>query len=200
MSRARLEFAACGIALVVSACTPESRDAAVRDKLPDRLGIGRGATPSEIAAADVDVGPDGAGLPFGSGTPEQGAPVFLTNCATCHGNDGEGKPPLYPQIIGGPRGSFDFASDPKIPRTIGNYWPYATTVFDYVRRAMPLTAPRSLTNDQYYALTAYLLQREGIIQPGTVIDAKSLPAIQMPARSHFVVDDRAGTTGGKNAR
>jgi mono/diheme cytochrome c family protein len=103
MRRARVELAACAIALVLSACTPESRDAAVRDKLPDRFGIGRAATPAELAVSDVDVGPDGAGLPAGSGTPEQGAPVFLTNCATCHGNDGEGKPPLYPQIIGGPR-------------------------------------------------------------------------------------------------
>ena len=188
------------MALTLMACTPESRDVALRDHLPDRFGIGRAATQAEIAAADVEIGPDGAGLPVGSGTPEQGASVFLMNCATCHGNDGEGKPPLYPQIIGGPRGSFDFASDPNIPRTIGNYWPYATTVFDYVRRAMPLTAPRSLTNDQYYAVTAYLLQREGIIQPGTVIDAKSLPAVRMPARAHFVVDDRAGTTGGKNVR
>jgi cytochrome c len=200
VSRARIRIAFGAIALVSAACTGESRDVAVRDHLPDRFGIGRAVTPPEIAVVDVDIGPEGAGLPAGSGTPEQGASVFLMNCATCHGNDGEGKPPLYPQIIGGPRGSFDFASDPKIPRTIGNYWPYATTVFDYVRRAMPLTAPRSLTNDQYYAVTAYLLQREGIIQPGTVIDAKSLPAIQMPARSHFVRDDRAGSQGGRDVR
>jgi len=200
MSRARVELAACAIALVLSACTPESRDAAVRDKLPDRFGIGRAATPAELAASDVDVGPDGAGLPAGSGTPEQGAPVFLTNCATCHGNDGEGKPPLYPQIIGGPRGSFDFASDAKIPRTIGNYWPYATTVFDYIRRAMPLTAPGSLTSDQTYAVTAYLLNREGLLAAGATLDARSLPAIQMPARSHFVPDDRRGSTGGAKVR
>ena len=192
--------AAAFCAVVIAACAPPSRDAPVADGLPANLGLGRSATPAEIAAVDVDVGPDGAGLPAGSGTPEQGAAVYRVNCATCHGNDGEGHPPLYPQLIGGRRGSFNFANDPTMTRTIGNYWPYATTIFDYVRRAMPFGAPRSLTDDQYYAVTAYLLQREGIIQPGTVIDAKSLPAVRMPARAHFVVDDRAGTTGGKNVR
>ena len=187
-------------ASVVAACAPQSRDPSVADGLPADLGLGRAATPVEIAAVDVEVAPDGAGLPAGSGTPEQGEAVYRMNCATCHGNDGEGHPPVYPQLIGGRRGSFNFANDPTMTRTIGNYWPYATTVFDYVRRAMPFGAPRSLTNDQYYAVTAYLLQREGIIQPGTVIDAKSLPAVRMPARSHFVLDDRDGTTGGKNAR
>lgn len=194
----------CGLAtMAVVACAPQShrsRDPSIADGLPANLGLGRTATPAEIAARNVEIGPDGVGLPAGSGTPEQGKPVFLMNCATCHGNDGEGRPPVYPQILGGPRGSFNFANDPKMTRTIGNYWPYATTVFDYVRRAMPFGAPRSLTDDQYYAVTAYLLEREGIIAPGTVIDAKSLPAVQMPARAHFVLDDRAGTTGGRNAR
>jgi cytochrome c len=185
---------------VAAACSPQSHDGSVADGVPANLGLGRTVTPAEIAAVDVDVGPDGAGLPPGSGTPEQGAAVYRVNCATCHGNDGEGHPPLYPQLLGGARGSFNFANDPTMTRTIGNYWPYATTIFDYVRRAMPFGAPRSLTADQYYAVTAYLLQREGIIPPGAVIDAKSLPAVRMPARSHFVVDDRAGTTGGKHAR
>ncbi len=197
--RSRLAVCALG-AVVVAACGPPSRDASVAHGLPANLGLGRAATQAEIAASDIDVGPDGAGLPAGSGTPEQGATVYRMNCATCHGNDGEGHPPLYPQLIGGPRGSFNFANDPTMTRTIGNYWPYATTIFDYVRRAMPFGAPRSLTNDQYYAVTAYLLQREGIIDSGTVIDAKSLPAVRMPARSHFVLDDRDGTTGGKNVR
>jgi S-disulfanyl-L-cysteine oxidoreductase SoxD len=186
-------------ATALAACAPQSRDASTAN-LPDHLELGRPASASDVAAVDIEVGPDGAGLPPGSGTPEQGASVYLMNCATCHGNNGEGKPPLYPQLLGGPRGTFDFAADVKIPRTIGNYWPYATTVFDYVRRAMPLTAPRSLTDSQYYAVTAYLLQREGIIAAGTVIDAKSLPSVQMPARSHFVVDDRTGNSGGKNVR
>jgi len=189
--------ALCALAI---ACAPQPRDASVGAGLPANLGLGRAATAAEVAAVDVEIGPDGAGLPPGSGTPEQGKSVYLMNCATCHGNAGEGRPPLAPQLIGGPRGSFNFANDPTMTRTIGNYWPYATTVFDYVRRAMPFGAPRSLTNDQYYAVTAYLLEREGIIQPGTVIDAKSLPAIQMPARAHFVRDDRAGSTGGRDVR
>ena len=200
MRRAPFWRGAAALAIIAAACAAPSGDSRANENIPEHLGLGRPATAAEVAAVDVEVGPDGAGLPAGSGTPEQGASVFLMNCATCHGNNGEGRPPLYPQIIGGPRGSFDFASDAKIPRTIGNYWPYATTVFDYVRRAMPLTAPRSLTDAQYYAVTAYLLEREGIISPGTTIDAKSLPAVQMPARSHFVVDDRAGNTGGKNVR
>jgi S-disulfanyl-L-cysteine oxidoreductase SoxD len=187
-------------AIALAACGPRSHDSTVGDDLPANLGLGRAATPAEIAATDVEIGPDGAGLPAGSGTPEQGKPVYLMNCATCHGNDGEGHPPLYPQLIGGPRGSFNFADDPKMTRTIGNYWPYATTIFDYVRRAMPFSAPRSLTDDQYYAVTAYLLEREGIIAPGTVIDAKSLPAVRMPARAHFVVDDRDGSMGGRTVR
>jgi cytochrome c len=126
--------------------------------------------------------------------------VYATNCATCHGVNGEGKPPAYPQLIGGPKGNLDFASDFKIPRTIGNYWPYATTLFDYIRRAMPLAAPGTLTADQTYAVTAYLLNREGIVPPGTSLDAHSLAAIQMPNRSHFVGDDRRGSTGGKGVR
>ena len=198
MNRGRAVSVLC--ATLVAACAPQSRDPSIDDGLPANLGLGRTAAPAEIAAIDVDVGPDGAGLPAGSGTPEQGASVYRMNCATCHGNDGEGHPPLYPKLIGGPRGSFNFANDPTMTRTIGNYWPYATTIFDYVRRAMPFGAPRSLTDDQYYAVTAYLLEREGIIAAGTVIDAKSLPAVQMPARSHFVRDDRAGSRGGREVR
>ena len=117
---------------------------------------------------NIDVSPNGAGLPPGSGTPEQGAAVYAASCASCHGANGEGKPPAYPQLDRRPEGTFDFASDYKIPRTIGNYWPYATTLYDYIRRAMPLTAPGSLTAEQTYAVTAYLLNREGIVPAGHV--------------------------------
>jgi cytochrome c len=187
-------------AFAFAACKVDARDDYLGDKEPKRFDLGHAATTAEVALVDIDVAPSGAGLPAGSGTPEQGAPVYATNCATCHGVNGEGKPPAYPQLIGGPKGSFDFASDFKIPRTIGNYWPYATTLFDYIRRAMPLAAPGTLTADQTYAVTAYLLNREGIIPAATVLDARSLAAIQMPARSHFVADDRRGSTGGKNVR
>jgi len=194
----RLSF--LGAALILVACKIDARNDYLGDKEPQRFDLGRAASAAEVAAVDIDVTPSGAGLPAGSGTAAQGAPLYATNCASCHGANGEGKPPAYPQLLGGPKGTFDFASDFKIPRTVGNYWPYATTLFDYIRRAMPLAAPGSLTPDQTYAVTAYLLNREGIIPDGTSLDAKSLAAIQMPAKSHFVVDDRRGSTGGKNVR
>lgn len=188
-----------GAALTVSGCHVESRDDYLGDKDPKQFGLGHAATAAEIAAMDIDVSPNGAGLPAGSGTPEQGATVFAANCASCHGANGEGKAPAYPQLIGGPKG-VDFGSDYRIPRTIGNYWPYATTLYDYIRRAMPLTAPGSLTADQVYAVTAYLLQREGVVPANAVLDAKALAAVQMPARSRFVPDDRRGSVGGKTVR
>jgi cytochrome c len=183
----------------IAACRVDSRTDYLGDKVPKRIGVGRTPTPAEIAAENIDVSPDGAGLPAGHGTAAQGAPVYAATCASCHGAKGEGMG-SYPQLLGGPKGTVDFASDYKIPRTIGNYWPYATSLYDYIRRAMPLTAPGSLTADQTYAVTAYLLSREGIIPDTTILDAKSLAAIQMPARSHFVADDRRGSTGGKNVR
>ncbi len=185
---------------LASACRLDARDDYLGDKDPPHFGLGHAPSAAEIAAEDIDVSPDGAGLPAGSGTPEQGAQVYAASCAVCHGASGEGKPPAYPQLVGGPRGNVDFASDFAIPRTIGNYWPYATTVFGYIRRAMPLTAPGSLTADQVYAVTAYLLNREGLIAPGTVIDARTLPAVKMPARGRFVPDDRRGSIGGRRVR
>ena len=194
--KARIALAA---ALALAACKIDARDDYLGDKDPKQFGIGHTATAAEIAAEDIDVTPDGKGLPAGGGTPEQGMAVYQQNCATCHGVNGEGKAPAYPQLIGGPK-TFDFASDFKTPRTIGNYWPYATTLYDYIRRAMPLTAPGSLTPDQTYAVTAWLLYKEGLLPAGTSLDAKGLVAIQMPMRSHFVGDDRRGSTGGKNVR
>jgi mono/diheme cytochrome c family protein len=190
---------ALAAALVLAACKVDARDDYLGDKDPKQFGIGHTATAAEIAAEDIDVSRDGKGLPAGSGTPEQGAPIYQQNCATCHGVNGEGKMPAYPQLIGGPK-TFDFASDFKTPRTIGNYWPYATTLYDYIRRAMPLTAPGSLTPDQTYAVTAWLLYKEGLVPAGTVLDAKRLVAVQMPMRSHFVADDRRGSPGGKYVR
>ena len=188
------------VCLSLTACKVDARNDYLGDKSPKQFGLGHAAPAADIAARNIDVSPNGDGLPAGSGTPEQGSTVYAGACASCHGANGEGKPPAYPQIIGGPRGKFNFASDFKIPRTIGNYWPYATTLYDYIRRAMPLTAPGSLTPDQTYAVTAYLLNREGIVPAGTSLDAKSLAGIVMPARDHFVQDDRRGSTGGKNVR
>lgn len=190
---------AAAVVVAATACRVDSRSDALGDKAPKRFGLGHTPTAAEIAVEDIDVSPNGAGLPAGSGTAAQGAPIYAASCASCHGAKGEGQGG-YPQLIGGPKGIVDFASDYKIPRTIGNYWPYATSLYDYIRRAMPLTAPGSLTADQTYAVTAYLLGKEGIIPDTTTLDAKSLAAIQMPAKSHFVLDDRRGSTGGKKVR
>jgi cytochrome c len=167
---------------------------------PTRFAVGRPATAQEIAAWDVDISPDGAGLPQGRGTPTQGAAVYAAKCAVCHGATGEGQVgtpplgvPLGPRLIGRePSDSFVFGQDPKRVKTVGNYWPYATTVFDYVRRTMPLSAPGSLANSEVYAVVAFLLAENGIIDKTAVMDSLTLPAVRMPARDKFVEDDRKG--------
>ncbi len=111
----------------------------------------------------------------------------------CHGTDGQGAGALYPKLIGRePRAGFPFGQDPKYVATIGNYWPYATTLYDYVHRAMPFVAPGSLTPDETYSLVAFLLWRNDIIPETAVIDARTLPAVRMPAHDRFVRDDRHG--------
>jgi len=170
---------------------------------PERFGVGRPATAAEVAAWDIDVTPDGHGLPRGSGTAAQGAVVFAAKCAACHGPAGEGQvgaPPAgqaaAPKLVGrDPRDGFPFGQDPTLVKTVGNYWPYATTVFDYVRRTMPVTAPGTLTNDETYAVVAFLLARNEIIDKTAVLDSASLAAVKMPARDKFVVDDRKGGPG-----
>lgn len=177
--------------LAVAAC----RGDGTRRADPDHhYEIGRSATAVEIAARDIDVGPDGVGLPAGSGTSAQGATVFLQKCASCHGAKGEGKPPSYPALVGRDPNAenFVFGQNPNLKRTIGNYWPYATTVFDYVRRAMPQTAPGSLTNDELYAVTAYLLAANTVIPMSASLDAASLAAVKMPYVERFVRDNRRG--------
>ncbi len=143
-----------------------------------RLGVP--ATPEQVASWDVSIAPDGANLPPGSGTAKAGAAVYAAKCLACHGQDGAGKP--YDQLAGG-QGTLRDASP---VRTIGSYWPYATTVFDYVRRAMPYVQPHSLTNDEAYSLTAYLLYLNAIVGETDVIDAQTLPAVTMPNRANFV--------------
>jgi mono/diheme cytochrome c family protein len=156
---------------------------------PPRFGIGRPATPAEIAAIDIDVGPDGAGLPPGRGTSADGAPLYAARCASCHGKTGKEGP--NDMLVGRlPGDAFPFARDARAPKTIGSYWPYATTVFDYIRRAMPPDKPGSLKDDEVYALTAYLLSLNELIPADAVVDAASLPKVKMPAREHFVPDAR----------
>jgi cytochrome c len=158
-----------------------------------RYDIGRAATPAEVAALDIDVGPDGVELPPGRGTVSQGAMLFGAKCASCHGVRGQGMAPAFPKLVGrDPREGFPFGRDPKLDKTIGNYWPYATTLFDYVRRAMPFLRPGTLTNDEVYALTAYLLAQNDIIKADATLDAEALKAVRMPAHDRFVRDDRKG--------
>jgi len=156
---------------------------------PARFGIGRPATPAEIAALDIDVGPDGAGLPPGRGTAADGAPIYAARCAACHGKTGKEGPN---DILVGrlPDDAFTFARDPRAPKTIGSYWPYATTIFDYVRRAMPPDAPGSLKDNEVYGLVAYLLTLNELIPADAVIDATSLAKVKMPAHDRFVPDTR----------
>jgi cytochrome c5 len=154
---------------------------------PATLGIGRAATPAEIAARDIDVGPDGAGLPPGKGSAADGARVYAARCAACHGKSGR-EGPNDVLVAPAPPSGFSFAQNPKLPRAIGNYWPYATTLFDYIRRAMPPDAPGSLSDDEVYALVAHLLVWNQIIAADAVLDAASLPKVRMPARDYFVPD------------
>jgi mono/diheme cytochrome c family protein len=150
-----------------------------------------GTTPSaeEIAAVDIDAMPDGRGLPPGSGTYQEGRDVFMTQCASCHGENLEGIPDVGiggDRLIGG-RGSLASGNPVK---TIESYWPYATTVFDYVKRAMPFHAPGSLTDDEVYAVTAFILGEAEIIGEDAVMTAETLPQVQMPNRDGFVADPR----------
>ena len=160
---------------------------------PDAFGFGAAATEEEIRAWDFDVMPDGTGLPPGSGRVAEGAIVYRERCVACHGETGtEGPNDL---LVGRePRDGFPFAESPRLRemRTIGNYWPYATTIFDYINRAMPQNAPSSLTADQVYAVTAFLLYRNEIIPEDAVMSSETLPAVVMPARDRFVPDDRRG--------
>ena len=146
----------------------------------ESYGIGRTATPQEIAGWDIDIAPDGAGLPPGRGKVDEGRAVYDQKCAACHGAHGEGKP--MDRLAGG----FGTVFDVKSERTVGSFWPWATTLFDYVRRAMPFDAPQSLTPDQVYAVCAYVLYLNKLVPQDAVIDVQTLPKVEMPNRSHFV--------------
>ena len=155
--------------------------AQARKVAPKGPGLGVPATAAQIESADVSIGPDGAGLPPGAGTPAQGEAIFNTKCLACHGPQGSGT--VNDQLVGG-QGTL---TSPAPIKTIGSYWPYATTVFDYLRRAMPYPTPHSLSDPEVYALTAYLLSLNGVIAKDAVMDAKTLPQVKMPNRGNFIV-------------
>ncbi len=142
--------------------------------------LGRPLSPEEISKLDITVAPDGTGLPVGSGSVSAGAMVYEEKCQSCHGPKGQGGP--QDQLTGG----IGTLTSEKPVKTPVSYWPSATTIFDYVRRAMPLQSPQSLTNDEVYAVTAYILSIDGVVPQDAVLDAKSLPQVKMPNRDGFV--------------
>jgi len=152
---------------------------------PDHFGFGSDASAARVAMWDIDVKPDGEGLPPGSGTVAQGQRVFLTHCVACHGATGTEGP--NDRLVG-------TAAWEQWPngQTVGNYWPYATTLYDYIRRAMPQLTPGILTSNETYAVVGYILNMNGLVPADAVMDAATLPAVEMPARDRFVLDDRGG--------
>ena len=167
--------AACSAALV--GCAQTAGRASPSPPLPR---LGQTVSVAETAAWDIGIPPDGTGLPPGRGTAKQGESIYEAKCLACHGAKGAGRP--NDALVGG----IGSLGGPAAVRTVGSYWPYATTLFDYVRRAMPFEAPKSLTADETYALSAYILHLNGLVGADTVVDAQSLPKVKMPNRDGFV--------------
>ena len=143
--------------------------------------FGQPISPADLAPWDIEILPSGAGLPAGSGSVAQGEAVFAAKCQACHGEKGAGQP--NDRLVGG-QGTIRAGTAPV--KTIGSYWPYATTLFDYVRRAMPWTNPKSLTNDEVYAVSAYLLNLNGVVPADAVMNKDTLAKVQMPNRDGFI--------------
>jgi len=151
-------------------------------------GIGKPATPEEIAGWDIDIRPDGMGLPPGSGSVEDGEMLYEEKCASCHGSFGEGVG-RYPVLAGG-EGTL---TDARPDRTVGSYWPYASTLWDYIHRAMPFPQPQSLSDDEVYAITAYVLNLNDVVDDDFVLTQDNLASIEMPNKDGFFFDDRPDT-------
>ncbi len=142
--------------------------------------LGKPISAAELATWDINVLPDGTGLPPGNGTPAEGARVYAAKCAACHGQEGKGG--VNARLVGG-----EPIKNMESEKTIANFWPYATTLFDYIRRAMPYRQPRSLTNEEVYALTAYILSLNKIIGENDGMNAQTLPKVRMPNRVGFII-------------
>ena len=170
---------ACAIALTVGAALAQSPG-----PTPASPGLGKPVTEANIKTWDIAVLPDGTNLPAGSGTPAQGARIYAEKCVACHaeGGKGGGAPGAGPLVGGDP-----LTNGIDTAKTIANYYAYATTVFDYIRRAMPYNAPRSLADNEVYALTAYILSLNKLIGENDVMDAKSLPQVKMPNRDNWIM-------------
>lgn len=193
------------LAFIVSGCAPDTGDMPATINLTDNniagsstdpmasyqgshvgyYGYGSPASAAEIAGWDIDIRPDGQGLPEGSGSVEDGEWLYEDKCAECHGSFGEGSG-RYPVLAGGQ----DSLSDTRPTKTVGSYWPYTSTLFDYIRRAMPFTQPESLTADETYAITAYVLYLNDVVEDDFVLNRHNLPAVHLPNEGNFVADPR----------
>jgi mono/diheme cytochrome c family protein len=149
--------------------------------------LGQPISPGDLSSWDISIGPDGVGLPAGKGTAAQGEAVYAAQCQACHGEKGAGRP--NDALVGG---FGTIASDKPAVKTVGSYWPYAVTLFDYVRRAMPYNQSQSLTADELYAVSAYILHLNGVIGADEALDAQSLPKVKMPNRDGFIPFPRQG--------
>jgi mono/diheme cytochrome c family protein len=168
-TREHLAFCA---AMMIAVATPA---------MSQNAQFGQPIAPADIAGWDISIGPDGTGLPPGRGTATQGEAIYAAKCVACHGDKGAGRP--NDQLVGG----IGSLAPDKVPvKTVGSYWPYATTLFDYIRRAMPFQDTKSLTNDELYAVSAYILNLNGVIGPEDTLDAQSLPKLRMPNRDGFI--------------
>src|SRR5262249_10970040 len=159
-------FGTC-VAIMLALC--------LKSALAQTPNLGTPISPAEIAAWDINILPDGTGHPPGSGSPAEAARIYSAKCAMCHGENGKGGPNA--RLVGG-----DPIKDMESEKTIANFWPFATTLFDYIRRAMPWRQPRSLTNDEVYALTAYILSLNKIVGENDTMNAQTLPRLRMPNR------------------
>ncbi len=155
---------------------------------PANFGFGAEASEARIASWDIDVRPDGEGLPPGSGSVTRGREVYQIHCVACHGPTGTEGP--NDRLV-----DTEQWVDSPATRTVGNFWPYATTLYDYIRKAMPQATPGILTADEVYAVIAYILYLNEIVPEDAVLDAEVLPSVVMPARDKFVIDDRNGGAG-----
>src|ERR1700730_17120398 len=170
--------------LFIAALVVVALACATRAQAQSPYGIGRTATPAEIAGWNIDVDRDGNNLPSGSGSVSRGHEVFDQQCAACHGAKGEGA--VGDRLVGG-QGTL---ATPKPVRTVGSFWPYAPILFDYIRRAMPQNAPQSLSNEDVYAVSAFILHLNGLLPADAVLDAKTMAAFKMPNRNMFIGDSR----------
>ena len=149
-------------------------------------GFGKPVSPDEVRKLDITIFADGRGLPPGKGDAKTGAAIYASKCAECHNDRGEGRENQYPALVGG----IGSLATPKPKKSVGSYWPYATTLWDHIHRAMPFDHPRTLYADEVYAVTAFVLHLNGIVTEGQELNEKSLPLVKMPNRDGFIPETR----------